>query len=109
MGHKYTKSVLYLPPREETKIMTATAFERHKKNLTITIDAETAAWARKQAAEKGMSVSRFVGELLHESMEHRVEYDRAMHYFLSRRPVRLREAGETLPTRDEIHDRSRLR
>jgi hypothetical protein len=79
------------------------------KNLTITIDAETAAWARKQAAESGMSVSRFVGEMLHEKMEHRIEYDRAMQYFLTRKPVQLHEAGEQLLTRDEIHDRSRLR
>ena len=90
--------------------MTATAAaSHHMKNLTITVDADTAAWARKQAAEKGMSVSRFVGEMLNERMEHRIEYDRAMQYFLSRKPVELRESGEPLPTRDEIHDRSRLR
>jgi hypothetical protein len=79
------------------------------KNLTITVDAETAAWARKQAAEKGMSVSRLVGEMLQEKMEHRIEYERAMQYFMSRKPVQLREPGEPLPTRDEIHDRSSFR
>jgi hypothetical protein len=82
---------------------------KQMKNLTITVEAETAAWARKQAAEKGMSVSRFVGEMLLERMEHRIEYDRAMQYFLSRKPVHLREPGESLPTKDEIHDRARLR
>jgi len=90
--------------------MTATAITRPRaKNLTITVDAETAAWARRQAAEKGMSVSRLVGEMLHEKMVHRIEYDRAMQYFLSRKPVQLREPGESLPTRDEIHDRARFR
>ena len=90
--------------------MTTAAIARQRmKNLTITVDAETAAWARKQAAENGMSVSRFVGEMLHERMEHRIEYDRAMQFFLSRKPVQLRGPGEALPTRDEIHDRSRVR
>ena len=90
--------------------MTPTAIARQRmKNLTVTVDAETVAWARKQAAERGMSVSRFVSEMLHEKMEHRIEYDRAMQFFLSRKPVQLREPGEPLPTRDEIHDRSRIR
>jgi hypothetical protein len=90
--------------------MTAIAIARQRmKNLTITVDAETAAWARKQAAENGKSVARFVGEMLHEKMEHRIEYDRAMQYFLSRKPVQLREPSEALLTRDEIHDRVRFR
>jgi hypothetical protein len=90
--------------------MTVTEVARQRlKNLTITVDSETAAWARKQAAERGMSVSRFVGEILHDQMEHRIEYERAMQYFLSQKPIQLREPGERLPTRDEIHDRSRFR
>lgn len=90
--------------------MTVTEVARQRlKNLTITVDSETAAWARRQAAEKGMSVSRFVGEMLHDQMTHRIEYDRAMQYFLSQSPLPLREPGESLPTREEIHDRSRVR
>jgi hypothetical protein len=79
------------------------------KNLTITVDAETAAWARKHAAERGLSVSRLVGELLHEKMKHRAEYERAMRHFLSRKPVQLREPDEPLPKREELHDRYRVR
>ena len=79
------------------------------KNITITLDTETAAWTRKQAAERGMSVSRFVGEVLHDQMAHRLEYERAMQYFLAQKPVPLREPGESFPARDELHDRARFR
>ncbi len=34
------------------------------KNLTITMDEDVARWARRAAAEREMSVSRFVGEVL---------------------------------------------
>ena len=39
------------------------------KNITITLDEETAAWVRIQAAEQNKSVSRFVGEHLQTSDE----------------------------------------
>jgi hypothetical protein len=38
------------------------------KNVTISLDEKTAAWARKQAAEQNTSLSRLVGELLESSM-----------------------------------------
>jgi hypothetical protein len=34
------------------------------KNITITLDEETAAWARVYAAQRNMSLSRYVGEVL---------------------------------------------
>ena len=34
------------------------------KNVTITLDEETAKWTRVHAAERDMSLSRFVGEVL---------------------------------------------
>jgi hypothetical protein len=34
------------------------------KNVTISMDEETAAWARVEAAKQGKSLSRYVGELL---------------------------------------------
>ena len=78
------------------------------KNITITLDTETAAWVRVHAAEKSTSVSRLVGEILREKMSHQREYERAMRHFLSRQPV-LINPGEKLPTREEIHDRPVLR
>jgi hypothetical protein len=79
------------------------------KNITITLDEETAAWARVHAAERGLSLSRMVGEMLQREMRGAREYDEAMRRFLSKRPVMLRLAGERFPTREELYDRPRLR
>jgi hypothetical protein len=79
------------------------------KNITITLDAEAAAWTRKQAAEKGLSVSRLIGELVHEKMEHRREYERAMRRYLSKGAFDISGESERYPTREELYDRGRLR
>ena len=79
------------------------------KNITITLDAETANWVRVRAAEQNTSVSRFVGELLQQQMKDRVEYQRAMARFLSKPPIRLGDVGEPLPKREELYDRPRVR
>ena len=79
------------------------------KNVTITLDEETARWARVHAAEHNMSLSRFVGELLRERMLRSREYEDAMRrYFRSRLVVR-RRPGERRITREELHDRAGLR
>jgi plasmid stability protein len=79
------------------------------KNITITLDAETAAWVRVHAAEQNKSVSRVVGEILQQQMKERREYWRAMHAYLSKPPFDLHGEPEKYPTREEIHDRARLR
>lgn len=79
------------------------------KNVTITLDEETVAWARIHAAEQGKSVSRLVSELLRERMDADRGYERAMHAFLSIRPRVLKWVGKPYPTRDELYDRGRLR
>lgn len=79
------------------------------KNVTITLDEKVAAWARVFAAEHGTSVSRMLGELLEQRMREHREYDQAMRFFLGRKPVRLKRAGRGYATRDELHDRPRLR
>jgi len=79
------------------------------KNITITLDPETAAWVRVKAAEHNTSVSRFVGALLQQQMKERASYQRAMERFLSRPPFTLGEPGEPLPTREELYDRPRIR
>jgi hypothetical protein len=79
------------------------------KNVTITLDEKTAAWARKHAAEQNTSLSRFIGELLERSMRQSREYEQAMRSFLGRGPARLRKRGAGYPSRDDIHDRARLR
>lgn len=78
------------------------------RNVTITLDEETARWIRVEAAEKNTSVSRLVGVLLRERMAADRSYENAMEEYLKRKPRRLR-AGSRLPRREELHDRTRLR
>jgi hypothetical protein len=79
------------------------------KNITITLDEETAAWVRAQAAGQNKSMSRFIGEHLQASMNDRREYLRAYRRWLSRPPLVLTGEPEKYPSREEIHDRSRIR
>ncbi len=79
------------------------------KNVTITLDEKTAAWARVFAAEHNTSVSRMVGEMLQKQMLDGQRYAEAMRRFMARKPVRLKRAGKRYATRDEVHDRARLR
>jgi hypothetical protein len=79
------------------------------KNITMTLDAKTAAWVRLTAAKHGKSVSRFVGELLHQHMHDSRNYDEAMRRFLGKAPVVLDSDGTGYATREELHDRAGLR
>jgi hypothetical protein len=75
------------------------------RNVTITLDDETAMWARVEAARNDTSVSRFVGQMLRRQMLDRANYARAQESFLSRGPVPLGVEGERYPSRDEVHER----
>ena len=79
------------------------------KNVTITLDEDTAAWARVEAARADKSLSRFIGEMLQERMRKNDAYEAAMQRWLAIKPVPLRAPGEKLPTRDELYDRPVLR
>ena len=79
------------------------------KNVTITLDERTAAWARVYAARHDMSVSRLVGEMLQQRMGELHEYDQAMRRFLAKPPIKFKRTGTRYPTRDELYDRARLR
>jgi hypothetical protein len=79
------------------------------KNITITLDEETAVWLRLHAAQHGVSVSRFVGTVLQERMQDTRTYNDAMRGFLAHTPFDFRFTGNRRPTRDELHDRGDLR
>jgi len=80
------------------------------KNITITLDEETARRVRVRAAEQDMSVSRYVGELVQRDLRHSREYEEAMQRYLSRGPFKeLTGSPQRYPTRDEVHDRAALR
>jgi hypothetical protein len=83
--------------------------DRNMKNITITLDEKMAAWLREHAAKHGVSVSRFVGDLVHERMRERREYDEAMRQFLAEKPFFSGWIDGRRPTREEIHDRARAR
>jgi hypothetical protein len=77
------------------------------RNVTVTLEEDVARWARVEAARQDTSVSRLLGDLLKERMTARDDYDRAMRRALGRKPF-LHSTGRYL-TREEAHDRSRLR
>ena len=79
------------------------------KNITLTLDEQVAAWARVQAAEQNMSLSRYLGEVLHEKMRHSREYEKAMREALAEKPLDLKGPWEPYPTREELYDRPVLR
>jgi plasmid stability protein len=79
------------------------------KNVTITLEEDVARWARIRAAEKGISVSRVVGELLREKMLGEGNYRSAMQPYLSQAPRQLKRPEAKYPTRDELHERNDLR
>jgi hypothetical protein len=79
------------------------------KNITITLDEKTAAWARVYAAGQNKSLSRFVGELLDRTMKESREYDEAMRQYLSKKPGRLNLENAPYPNREELHERSHIR
>jgi hypothetical protein len=78
------------------------------RNVTITLDEETARWARVEAAHRDMSVSRLIGELLREHMCVQATYEDAMRRYLARAPAVLKDTGG-YPGREELHDRAGLR
>jgi hypothetical protein len=79
------------------------------KNVTITLDKQALAWARVQAAEHDVSLSRFVGEMIHKQMRHSREYEEAMRAALAQKPLDLKGPWQPYPKREELYDRPVLR
>jgi hypothetical protein len=77
------------------------------RNITVTLEEEVARWARVEAAREEKSVSRFLGAILKQRMAAQDGYNRAMRRALARKPF-LKTDGR-YPSREEAHDRSRLR
>jgi hypothetical protein len=81
--------------------------KRNLRNVTVTLEEDVARWARLEAARSDLSVSRLLGDILRERMLHEEGYARAMKRALARKPF-LKSDGRYL-SRDEVHDRDRLR
>ena len=80
---------------------------RRLKNITVTVEEDVARWARIEAAKRDISVSKMLGNLLREKMEHDDEYEQAMKRALARKPFG--KSTEKYLTREEVHDRARFR
>ncbi len=79
------------------------------KNITVTLDETTAAWARVYAARHNKSLSRFLGELLHRTMRESRAYEDAMQRYLAKKPSRLNRGNAPYPAREELHERTHVR
>ena len=77
------------------------------RNITITLEENVARWARIEAARRDTSVSRLLGAILKDRMREEDVYRVAMRRALARRPF-LKTDGQYL-SREEVHDRARLR
>lgn len=78
------------------------------KNVTISMDDELARWLRIEAAKHDTSMSGFVSNILRNLMESERGYARAMRRNLGRKPQDI-SSGKPYPSREETHDRSRVR
>lgn len=80
-----------------------------RRNVTITLDEETARWARIEAARQDTSMSRLVAGILRERMTRESEYLAAKRRYFAQEPRIHREPGQGYPPRDDLHDRRGLR
>jgi hypothetical protein len=80
---------------------------RKLKNLTITLEADVARWARIEAARRETSVSRYLGKVLKEQMDNKGRYEVARQRSLKRKPF-LKSDGRYL-SREDAHERDRVR
>ena len=75
------------------------------KNVTITLDDQTAAKARVHAAEQNMSLSRYIGEVLRRELRHESEYEAAYRAWRARKPFPLTGSAQRYPKRGDLYDR----
>ena len=82
---------------------------RQLRNITITLDEETARWARMEAARLDTSLSRMIAVMLREKMLGADDYEAARLRYFSQEPRVHRAPGQRYPAREELHERDRLR
>ena len=79
------------------------------RNITLTLDEDTLREARVLAAERGLSVSALLRVELAGLVERNRRYGKARASALKRLARGQALGGGKLPSRDELHDRARLR
>jgi hypothetical protein len=73
------------------------------KNITVSLDDQTAAWVRVEAAREGLSVSRYLGGVLRERNQKLGEYERAMHRFFNGPPMSFEKTNGKYVNREEMY------
>jgi plasmid stability protein len=89
--------------------MSSRAASRRLKNVTVTLDEDTFAKARVRAAERNMSLSRFMSEVLRRELRHEDAYEAAYRAWRAAKPFPLKGRPEPYPKREELYDRPVLR
>ena len=89
--------------------MSSGVASRRLRNVTVTLDDETLAKARVRAAERNMSLSRFMGEVLRQELRHEGEYEAAFRAWRARKPFPLKGPAQPYPKREELYDRAAMR
>ena len=79
------------------------------KNVTISMDEDTAAWARIEAAKAGKSLSRFVGDVIASKMERQSSQSEILKKIMSYPKLDLTDESGNAPTRNELYDDQILR
>jgi hypothetical protein len=80
------------------------------RNVTVTLDEETAHRARVKAAEQKMSLSRYIGEVLRRQLRHDDAYEAAYRgWRADRKPWPLKGPPRPYPKREELYDRAVFR
>jgi hypothetical protein len=79
------------------------------RNITLSLDEDVLREARVIAAERGLSVSAFLRQELSRVVEHQRGYARARRSALARLQRGLSLGNGPLPSREELHDRAKLR
>ena len=79
------------------------------KKITITLQDDLARWLRVKAAQNDRSVSKWLAELLETMRLQEAAYETAMRRYLEVKPRKIDWLDGRKPTREELHDRPRLR
>jgi hypothetical protein len=74
------------------------------KNVTITLNEDALHWARRQAADQGTSVSKFVGKVIEDRMRSADGYRRAFATVKRIKPIPGFDASKRVP-REQLYDR----
>jgi hypothetical protein len=76
-----------------------------KLKVSVDLDEDTAKRARVKAAERNMSLSRYIGEVLRKEVGAMDEYEAAYRAWGKRKAFPLKGSPEPYPEREELYDR----